>query len=865
MKKTIQKNKKGKDLVVEQKPTQLKNYYYLLGIIVFFVFANTIGGGYNLDDELVTMNHRFTSQGLTALKDIFTNSYYADAMGYAYGYRPMVHLSFAIEHQFFGESSKVSHFFNVILYVLSIVLFFKLLLKWFGVEQLKLAFLAVILFALHPVHTEVVASIKNRDEILAFLFIILSGLSMAKYLDKRKVISLIWIVALFTMAMLSKKSAYPMAIVLPVAFVLFQNLSRNQLILISLAVILPAAIVGSELSMTRMLLMIILPVIGIGLTYLIKTQILVKRTVFNIKKFLSLTIVPLLLILAVITWSFYSTNFYGLLLTLPLLFWIINLNFQVGLITLVIISFAINYQFDYREFRTLYVLIILACVFYFTNQKERKSYSKQFYFFWTSLIITSLTFFIIEAHESINILFLLHIGLFFLLHFKKPLWGLIYSVITLVVMWWFGETNYYPFVLFGFSIIYVLKLKTQKWISYFVVLLFSILVAFFSFENYQYSQKNPVLPKTELPAEVQKSNTTSEQKSFLKEGRNLEFAENTLVAPHTQAETIGTGAATLGEYIRLMVFPNELSFYYGFARMDTVSLSNPFVWISIFIHLGLIFLAIWQIKKRPIISFGILWYLLSIILFSNWIELVAGMVAERLLFIASAGFCIFIAGLVYWIKPAFLSKKPFVLEGIVAVILCLFVIKTMHRNSLWKDPLTLMGNDVKHLQNSAQANNLYALRLMEFSSQNVSLPQTEKDEIHQMALHHFSNAVKIDSSFFNALFDKGRAAQFAGDSKTTIETFKIAIKREPDFLDSYQYLLMEYERNEDWVNYLEIAKLLVEKSDVPNNYDFISKGFFMQNQADSSLFYINLGLTKFPGEPSLIDRKRYLESIVLNR
>src|SRR5690606_27267831 len=245
---------------------------------------------------------------------------------------------------------------------------------------------------------------KNRDEILAFLFIVLTGLSMVKYLDKSKMRSIVWIILLFTMAMLSKKSAYPMAIVLPVAFVLFQNLSRNQLILISLAVILPAAIVGSELSMTRMLLMIILPVIGIGLTYLIKTQILVKRTVFNIKKFLSLTIVPLLLILAVITWSFYSTNFYGLLLTLPLLFWIINLNFQVGLITLVIISFAINYQFDYREFRTLYVLIILACVFYFTNQKERKSYSKQFYFFWTSLIITSLTFFIIEAHESINIL-----------------------------------------------------------------------------------------------------------------------------------------------------------------------------------------------------------------------------------------------------------------------------------------------------------------------------------------------------------------------------------------------------------------------------------------------------------------------------
>lgn len=863
MKKTTTKKNKGKEQVVEMKPIQVKNYYYILGLIVFFVFANTISGGYNLDDELVTMNHRFTSQGLTAVKDIFTNSYYADAMGYAYGYRPMVHLSFAIEHQFFSESPKVSHFFNVLLYVLSIVLFFKLLLKWFGVEQLKLAFLAVILFALHPVHTEVVASIKNRDEILAFLFIILTGLSMVKYMDRRKVSSLIWIVALFTMAMLSKKSAYPMAIVLPVAFVLFQNLSRNQLILISLAVIFPAAIVGSELSVTRMLLMIILPIFGIGLVYIISTQFIQKGKKINLKPLLSKPIIPALFTLIITSWSMFTFNFNGLFLTIPFLFWILRLNLQVGLITLTLISMALTIEYDYREFGILSVLISFGYGFYLITKSDIIKNTLKPILIWSLITILAIIIFMYDLQLT-KILLLINFCLTFWLVFKKPFLGIIFTTLTLCIAFLVSKEidfNLLSLVLFSILMAFKDKLKSFNWLAIFITLIFSGLITYISFEYYQ---PNSVYTTTvtEYQTETQKIITTPEQNSFLKEGRQLEFAENTLVAPHTTQETIGTGAATLGEYIRLMVFPNELSFYYGFARMDTVSLSNPFVWISILIHLGLILLAIWQLRKRPIISFGILWYLLSIILFSNWVELVAGMVAERLIFIASAGFCIFIAGLVYWIKPHFLVKKPFILEGTVAVILIFFALKTIDRNTMWKDPLTLMGNDIKHLQNSAQANNLYALRLMEYSSLNMSIPQEERNEIHQTALKHFSQAIQIDSTFFNAVFDKGRAAQFAGDTQTAIETFKIAIQKQPDFLDSYQFLLMEYEKVEDWTNYLNTAKKLLSQSNTPNTYDFISKGFFMQNQADSSLIYIKQGLSIFPNDPNLLDRKNYLETVV---
>ncbi|MBK9319544.1 MAG: hypothetical protein IPM91_12505 [Bacteroidetes bacterium] len=45
--------------------------------------------------------------------------------------------------------------------------------KWWP-NQLQVALLTAALFAVHPIHTEVVANIKSLDEILAFLFCLLS-------------------------------------------------------------------------------------------------------------------------------------------------------------------------------------------------------------------------------------------------------------------------------------------------------------------------------------------------------------------------------------------------------------------------------------------------------------------------------------------------------------------------------------------------------------------------------------------------------------------------------------------------------------------------------------------------------------------
>lgn len=127
-----------------------------------------------MDDELVTRNHRLTSKGITAIPEIFSSPYYQDEAGYAYEYRPVPIATFAIEHSLFGDNVFIGHLANCLLYAFLCYGLFKLLIVIGGVVTPFVALCITLLFCAHPSHSEVVCSIKNRDEILGLLFCLLS-------------------------------------------------------------------------------------------------------------------------------------------------------------------------------------------------------------------------------------------------------------------------------------------------------------------------------------------------------------------------------------------------------------------------------------------------------------------------------------------------------------------------------------------------------------------------------------------------------------------------------------------------------------------------------------------------------------------
>lgn len=163
---------------------------YLVAIMALALYYPTISYDYNLDDELVTRGSEFEERGLEvshytaygtdSLSKIFSEPYYNDSKGNSYGFRPITHTTFALEHASFGENAATSHTINIVLYALLGMLIGFLIRNLLPEWDPLLAWVVALLFIVHPMHAEVVASIKNRDEILALLFFVAGWLVLIR-------------------------------------------------------------------------------------------------------------------------------------------------------------------------------------------------------------------------------------------------------------------------------------------------------------------------------------------------------------------------------------------------------------------------------------------------------------------------------------------------------------------------------------------------------------------------------------------------------------------------------------------------------------------------------------------------------------
>ena len=201
-----------------------RKMYFLIFAFCFVLYGNTIINEYSFDDEYVTYHNTQVEQGIRAIPAIFT-SYYTEGSNTKglYGYRPMVKTSFAIERSLFGESPHMSHFINILLYGCVGALIFYLLKKWFRNYHILFPALVVLIFLAHPVHTEVVASLKNRDVLFSFLGGMLSLLFVMKYLDENKAVNLLYAFLTCLFAFFSKPDTQPFLILIPVVAYYFSN------------------------------------------------------------------------------------------------------------------------------------------------------------------------------------------------------------------------------------------------------------------------------------------------------------------------------------------------------------------------------------------------------------------------------------------------------------------------------------------------------------------------------------------------------------------------------------------------------------------------------------------------------------------
>jgi protein O-mannosyl-transferase len=224
------------------------NRYYILFffLFAFVLYGNTILNKYAVDDEFVTgPENELVKQGFKAIPEIFTTPYVSNAGNIgsqSADYRPIVKLTFAVEYGLWGMKPGVSHGINVIIYFFISILLFFILKNLFKSYNVLFPFLITVVFMAHPVHTEVVASLKNRDEMLAFLCG-LGGLHyFIRYADTKRIRYFIYAAIVFFIGYLSKVSILPFLVIYPLTLYFFKELEIKKFLWIFLALLVVALI-----------------------------------------------------------------------------------------------------------------------------------------------------------------------------------------------------------------------------------------------------------------------------------------------------------------------------------------------------------------------------------------------------------------------------------------------------------------------------------------------------------------------------------------------------------------------------------------------------------------------------------------------
>ncbi|MEI6021801.1 MAG: hypothetical protein WCR21_11790, partial [Bacteroidota bacterium] len=269
-------------------------------------------------------------------------------------------------------------------------------------------------------------------------------------------------------------------------------------------------------------------------------------------------------------------------------------------------------------------------------------------------------------------------------------------------------------------------------------------------------------------------------------------------------------------------------------------------------------------KKKPEISFGILFYFIGISFYLHLFRTLSDTMADRFLFTPSLGLCIVLVFVLLRlfkidvhktdVMALFKNKKLSVtnhqfqnwFKYVFVSILVLFSLKTISRNKVWKNNYTLIATDMPHLENCARAHNYMADELKRKLSQNFD------KKLEDNMIHHYLRSIEISKESYYAYLGLGMYYNQSKNYEQSIQHFKNMLVLFPKAADPYYYLGEAYlNKNEAGFAIVELEKSLELAPEVLITYLSLSTAYAKAQNFDKAIQLINTAKSKF-GESAKI-------------
>ena len=191
-----------------------------IGLVAAFLYLNTLSHGFVWDDYTYVLGNTHFQSGQNALL-FFVSDFCKGVNEDCFFYRPLVSLTYLLDHTLWGTTPFGYHLTNIIFHIAVSLLVYQVI----GVilHNKMAAFIGGTLFAIHPVHSESVSFVAARTDPPAVLFSLLALIFYIKkdqISGKPKVVFQVFSLICFLLALLAKE----IAITLPLLFMVYSLL-----------------------------------------------------------------------------------------------------------------------------------------------------------------------------------------------------------------------------------------------------------------------------------------------------------------------------------------------------------------------------------------------------------------------------------------------------------------------------------------------------------------------------------------------------------------------------------------------------------------------------------------------------------------
>lgn len=239
-------------------------------------------------------------------------------------------------------------------------------------------------------------------------------------------------------------------------------------------------------------------------------------------------------------------------------------------------------------------------------------------------------------------------------------------------------------------------------------------------------------------------------------------------------ERVLTLPSLLLSYLKLAAFPLSLSADYIISPVK--SFFSPIFFFPFIAIIFLITVAFRLLKKEPDISFGILFFLITLMPVYNIIP-ISYPFAERYFYLPTVGFVIMAGSIIHRIT----QTRPFYVATCLLLIISINSINIALRNNVWRDSSTLWSDTAKKMPNSWRAH------------YNLGLAYRREGDIIT-AIQEFKAAVRLKPDYVQAHNNLGASYYLLGQLEAAIQEFMTVIRLNPDYSKAHYNLGKAYEK-----------------------------------------------------------------------